>query len=136
MTTRRLTPSSTGCSTPNHTQTHLPVDYRMADLVANEMRSTKANRKLGGGYYKQASRGKTSFEHHEDVIRQAGQAMHLEGGRSFAAFGGSPLKTQADLGGLGKDVEQAHHERKLIRPNPGEVHTGPVRRGQPYMEAG
>jgi hypothetical protein len=121
-----------GLLNPNHTQSHLAIDYKMADMVSNEMRPTQAYRGLGKGYSKRGDR-KTSYQHHEDIIRMAGQAMHLQGGRSFAAFAQSPLKAQAYVWSIGKDIEQSHPERKMSQQRPGETFTGPARRGQPYM---
>lgn len=121
-----------GLLNPEHTETHLAIDYKMADMVSNRMQPTQAYRGLGKGYAKRGDK-KTSYQHHEDIIRMAGQAMHAAGGRSFAAFSQSPLKAQAYVWSIGKDIELSHPERKMSLKNPGETFTGPTRRGQPYM---
>jgi hypothetical protein len=128
-----------GLLNPEHTQTHLAIDYKMADINANKMIGSQSYRGIGQGYYQKTpyrGRDKTNYQHHEDIIRMAGQAMHLEGGRSYAAFAHSPLKAQAYIWTLGKNYEQRHPERKMSQQNPGETHSGPVREGQPYMGPG
>ena len=122
-----------GLLNPEHTQSHLAIDYKMADMVSNTMRPTQAYRGLGKGYAKRGDK-KTSYQHHEDIIAMSGQAMHLQGGRSFAAFAQSPLKAQAYLWSIGKDIEQTHPDRKMSQQRPGETFTGPQRSGQPYMQ--
>ena len=117
---------------PTHTRRGMAIDYKMADMVANEMRGAQSYRGLGAGYAKRGDK-KTSYQHHEDIIAMAGQAMHLRGGRSFAAFAQSPMKAQAYVWSIGKDIEQTHPERKL-KAGSDETHTGPTRKGQPYMQ--
>lgn len=124
-----------GLMDPRHQGGDLAIDYRMSDMVANQMRSTTAYRALGKGYYKNPPfRGEmqTNYQHHEDIVGQAGQVMAAKGGRSFAAFR-QPLAAQAYLWVAGKNYEQRHPDRQMSVQNPGEVFTGPTRTGQPYM---
>jgi hypothetical protein len=121
-----------GLLDPTHQESHLAVDYKMADLTNNSMQAPAAYRALGKGYYKQASRGKTNYQHYEDTIAMAGQAMAQKGGRSFAAFR-QPLGAQSYLWNIAKNYELGHPERKMSQQNPGEAFSGPVRKGQRYM---
>ena len=112
-----------GLLQPRHRDPGIAVDYRMADVVANQMRGTGTERGLGTGHYKRPGRGLTSYQHHEQLINEAGAQMQALGGRQFQGMG-TPLRRQAAIWSMAKDYEMTHPEAK--------AGMGPVRRGQKY----
>ena len=104
--------------------------------MANSMRPRDMNRgSLDTGSYAKApiwaSEGKTFYEHGEDIYHAVSENLRQRGGRRYAGM--YPLRTQALLWVQGKGHELGHPEAKMSRKRPGEMHSGPSRRGQPYV---
>lgn len=124
---------------PYHAQPVLPIDYRMADLIANEMRIRETERRIdydrplrydsNGQFLRRAA--PSAYRRHEQIIARAGQIMAERGGRGFQAFR-RPITAQAYLWVLAKSYEQSLPGAKQSRQRPGEMFSGPPRRGQPY----
>ena len=111
-----------GVNNPRNELGILPMDYRAADVAANQMRPSQSYRGIGRGSYKQQP-GLTPYEHYENIHIAAGQAMADIGGRAFAPMR-HPLAAQGYIWHLGKQFELSHPEAPKGR--------GPNRMGQPY----
>lgn len=135
--TRQTSPKTrafyTGIAEPRHRGREIPIDYRMYDLIANEMRPQNTERKIDVGSYARASMGKTRYEHAEDIVGEVGRTMRLLGGRRFGGAS-SPLGAQATLWMGGKHHELHMPGSKASRQRPGERFSGPARRGQAYTD--
>lgn len=123
---------------PGHQSSELPIDYRMADIARNEMRPYPTERNIGKDTITREQRAaghtESTYAAHERLITEAGQSMALRGGRQFASMK-QPLAAQAYLWGLGKDVELRHPNAKKSSKRPGEMHSGPTRKGYSYTDA-
>ena len=114
-----------GLLNPQHADPHLAIDYRMADLAANSMRSySKPSSPRGIDSAKPGSVGEARYAAHENVVATAGRMLAKRGGSQFAAYS-QPLASQAGYWSMAKTYEMEHPEAKKGK--------GPTRQDQPYM---
>lgn len=119
---------------PYHNRICVPIDYRMADLVANCMRPRETNRGIDADRPPRHDYlERSAYKHHEHIIAAAGQRMADLGGRGFQAMR-RPITAQAYLWVLAKSHEQSLPGAKQSRLRPGEMFCGPHRTGQTYTE--
>lgn len=124
-----------GILNPQHGGSQVPIDYRMADIAANSMRSYSTPRYIdkdrppGGS---RGSGGPSNYALHENLVGAVGTVLTQRGGRAFA-FGRHPLHTQAYLWHMSKQMELSHPQAK--RTSTGAPFTGPHRTGQAYTAA-
>ena len=120
-----------GIAEPGHRRGDVPIDYRMYDLIRNEMHPQDAKRPIERGSYARPQMGTTGYEHAEQIIGAVGAGLRERGGRRFSGAT-SPLRTQAVLWMQAKGYELNMPGSKASRQRPGERFSGPARTGQEY----
>lgn len=95
------------------------VDYRAADVIANQMRPVRSDRGIRRG---QSMRGPTRFEDYAHVISASSALPSVK--KAYPSI--TPADAQALQWVIAKDIE-------LTNPNGSPREKGPARRGQPYI---
>lgn len=98
------------------------VDYRAADVIANQMRPVRgpqSNRGIGSAL---SSRGPTRYEDYAHVITSSANLPSVQ----RAMPGITPVEAQALQWVIAKDME-------LTNPDGSPRKKGPARKGQPYL---